>query len=101
MQYSCTAFQSLCPQSAICQSAHSSHRIEVHRNNLKEKADKKETKPKEFNVEWEENDKPLNKDQKGILPKQDNNFFGGENRPEKKSKEKSKKKQEENSDDFL
>jgi hypothetical protein len=69
--------------------------------NLKEKSDKKETKTKVFDVEWEENDKPSKKEQKDASPKQNNNFFGGETKPEKKSKEKSKKKQEENSDDFL
>ena len=69
--------------------------------NLKEKNDKKVVKPKDFDVEWEEDDsKPANKEQKGTLPKQNNKVFGSESKPDK-SKEKSKKKQEENSDDFL
>jgi hypothetical protein len=64
--------------------------------NLKEKNDKKEVKPKAFDVEWEEDSKPANKEQKGTLPKQNNKIFGGDSKPDK-----SKKKQEENSDDFL
>ena len=64
--------------------------------NLKEKNDKKEVKPKAFDVEWEEDSKPASKEQKGTLPKQNNKVFGGDSKPDK-----SKKKQEENSDDFL
>jgi hypothetical protein len=68
--------------------------------NLKEKSDKKEVKQKAFDVEWEEDSKPVNKQQKATVPKQNNKVFGGESKPEK-SKEKPKKKEEENSDDFL
>ncbi len=68
--------------------------------NLKEKTEKKEVKQKAFDVEWEEDSKPVNKEQKATVPKQNNKVFGGETKPEK-SKEKPKKKEEENSDDFL
>ena len=72
--------------------------------NLKEKTEKKDIKPKAFDVEWEEDNPAVSKEQKSPSNKQNNKVFGGASQTEKskeKPKEKSKKKQEENSDDFL
>lgn len=69
---------------------------------VKDKVEKKAVKQKEFDVEWEENDKPSKnaKQAEKNTNKKSNNFFGGDAKPEK-SKEKSKDKKEENSDDYL
>jgi hypothetical protein len=69
---------------------------------LKDKVEKKTTKQKDFEVEWEEEPKPI-KDAKQLEKnnnKKNNNFFGGDVKPEK-NKEKGKEKKEENSDDYL
>lgn len=71
--------------------------------NLKEKTEKKVTKPKEFDVEWEEELKQESnketKEKQSTAPKKSSKGFGGKDKPAK-VKEKEKQK-EENSDDFL
>jgi hypothetical protein len=72
---------------------------------LKEKEEHKLIKPKEFEVEWEEEQKSTPRVQKPGEEKKSNQIFGGENnkaeKEQDKSKRKNKKKKEENSDDFL
>ena len=67
---------------------------------LKESTEKKTAKPKDFEVEWEEEPKKENKSLPANPGKKSNKLFDGEPKPET-PKEKGKPKKEENSDDYL